>query len=151
MSLTLLKTEFLGARRHMYKKYLKINKFCGFTLIELMVVVIVISILTAIAIPTYTNTKEKAIDKEAISALKLVRAANKQYFSKYNHYLPPSGTITGINNINNNLSLDLNGVSWTYNISGSGGGTFTANAARGTRTWTITQGSADPTCSGTCL
>lgn len=134
----------------MYNQCSSGKNFCGFTLIELMVVVVIMGILAAIAIPTYTNTREKAIDKEAISVLKLVRAANKQYFSKYNFYLPLSGSITSISSINNNLSLDLNNASWSYSITGNGA-TFTASAARGGRTWSVTQSPTDPSCSGTCL
>ena len=135
----------------MYNQCSGRKKIYGFTLIELMVVVVIIGILAAIAIPTYTNTREKAVDREAIAVLKLVRAANKQYFSKYDFYFPATGSITDISSINDNLSLDLNNVSWSYSITGSGGTTFVANASRGGRTWSIDQSAAPPGCSGTCL
>ncbi|MBI5872790.1 MAG: prepilin-type N-terminal cleavage/methylation domain-containing protein [Candidatus Omnitrophica bacterium] len=136
----------------MKKRYGALDHFRGFTLMELLVVIIIMSVLVAIAVPTYINTKEKALDKEAVTALKMVKAGERQYFSKFEFFYPVSGSTSNLAFINDNLSLDLSGSNWGYAISGTGS-TFSATAARGARTWTITQVTSDPTCSpvGSCL
>jgi len=49
----------------------------GFTLIELMVVVLIIAILLAIAIPTFLGAREKAQNRAAQSGLRNALAAEK--------------------------------------------------------------------------
>ena len=58
----------------------------GFTLIELLIVVVIIGILAAIAIPKFATTKEKAYVAAMKSDLKNLATAQESYFSDNNTY-----------------------------------------------------------------
>lgn len=53
----------------------------GFTLIELMVVVLIIAILLAIAIPTFLGARERAQDRAAQSDIRNALAAEKVFYT----------------------------------------------------------------------
>jgi type IV pilus assembly protein PilA len=53
----------------------------GFTLIELMVVVLIIAILIAIAIPTFLGARQRANDRAAQSSLRIALIAAKTSFT----------------------------------------------------------------------
>lgn len=64
----------------------KLHDSKGFTLIELLIVVVIIGILAAIAIPQFASTKEKAYDASAKSDVRNMMAAQEAYFSVSNAY-----------------------------------------------------------------
>jgi type IV pilus assembly protein PilA len=71
---------------------LKMRK--GFTLIELLIVVVIIGILAAIAIPKFANTKNKAYVTAMKSDLRNLVTAEEAYFSDSTSYA--TDTLTGM-------------------------------------------------------
>lgn len=65
---------------------MKISNFCralkndkGFTLVELMVVLVIIGILVAIAVPIYNKTQDKAKETACQANLRILNGAAAQY------------------------------------------------------------------------
>jgi type IV pilus assembly protein PilA len=58
----------------------------GFTLIELLIVVVVIGILAAIAIPKFSGVKQKGYRSQAVADLTSLRTAEETFFTDSNRY-----------------------------------------------------------------
>lgn len=68
----------------------------GFTLLELIIVVIILGILVSIAIPRFTGGTEKSRITEAISLLGSLRPANERYAAGNSGSYLVNGTCTGL-------------------------------------------------------
>lgn len=86
------------------------KKKMAFTLNELVIVVVLIGVLAAIALPSYFRAVEKSSAREAKSALGLIHAGQKIYHSRNNYYLGNCG----ITVINSELGLNLEASYWSY-------------------------------------
>ncbi len=99
----------------------------GFTLIELMIVVAIIGILAAIAIPNFMNYQCKAKQSEAKSNLGNIRTAEEAYYAEKDSY---GGTLADI-------GFDVKGTDkqvYSYGLTASGTGTTAAFTATATAT-----------------
>jgi len=72
-----------------------VKKHAGFTLIEVMIVVIVIGILAAIAIPNYTDYLTRSRITHATSGLAAWRVRMEQFFQDNHTYADAAAKIDG--------------------------------------------------------
>ena len=59
----------------------------GFTMIELMMVVIIVAILAAVAVPLYRANVRRAYASEAVATLGAIRSAERTYYAEHGEYL----------------------------------------------------------------
>ena len=112
----------------------------GFSLMELIVVIVIIGVLATLSITQYTPVRERAIGREAVSALRLIAAAEKIYRMEIdgnpfsNCQCAGDGTLaTFCNNTTDGcnfvLKLNLSTQNWFYSVINAPAN-FTAQAVR---------------------
>jgi len=119
-------------------RYLKDQK--GFTLIELMIVVAIIGILSAIAIPNFMTFRMKAKTSEAKSNLGSIRTCEESYRAENDVYLAvtryPSAVAAGSSDAWVRTSTGFSAIGflpsgriyYDYAVDGIADDTFTAHA-----------------------
>ncbi len=105
----------------------------GFTLIELMVVVLIIAILIAIAIPTFLGARQRAQDRAAQSDLRNGLTAEKTFYTDNQSYTNDT-TTAGLKGIES--SLDWGGK-LTVTVSADKNGVCLQEASKSGKTFAI--------------
>ena len=111
----------------------------GFTLIELLIVVVIIGILAAIAIPQFASTKEKAFDAGAKSDLRNLMTAEEAYFSDFQAYTSATITAGGTGDLDGDGNADFQ-ASQSITLGGTAytdGYQITAQHASSNKAWCV--------------
>ena len=117
----------------------------GFTLIELLIVVVIIGVLAAVAIPQFANTKERAFDAAAQSDIRNMMTAEESYFFTNQEYADATVVAGGTADLDGdgtsdfqasrNIALTVTAYSDGYQI--------TAKHESSERTWCVNSSGAN--------
>ena len=106
----------------------------GFTLIELMIVIAIIGILAAIAIPQFSAYRTRSFNSAATADIRNAATAQEAYFVDNEGYTATTGTLIGPT-----YGLYLSkGVTFAITGTTTGGYTMTSTHAKGDKTFTLT-------------
>ena len=115
-------------------KNLRSNK--GFTLVEIMIVVVIIGLLAAMAIPAFQKVRAASQDKAVTNNLRQLSAAAQQYFLESGVTTVSSGVLVGTNSSQYiKVLATVAGEAYPGTLNQSDVG-ITATAVSGTRTVT---------------
>ncbi len=100
----------------------------GFTILEILIVVVIVGILSVLGLVSFSGPKEQAVEREAQANLKLIAAAEKIYRMENGGYVNCTDTLS----VNSLLALMIpaSDSNWKYRVTGSSGSVFLAKAQR---------------------
>ncbi len=101
----------------------------GFTIIEILIVLIILSVLIAIAIPNYYNSIHNSRVRGVENNLRAIGAGEQKYSEDHSgaYYASAGGVVNDFSLINSNLSLTMASVNDGFNYTCAVTGACSAN------------------------
>jgi prepilin-type N-terminal cleavage/methylation domain-containing protein len=100
----------------------------GFTLVEVMVVIVILGVMAALAVPSYRSTVEVARGNEAKTNLNIIHMGEKLYYLNNGSYWGPGATTVAA--VNSGLNVDMSAVYYTTVSVTGAAGNYTARFTR---------------------
>ena len=82
----------------------------GFTLIELIIVVIIVGVLAAVSLPQYAGFVERARTTDAVNAIGAIKIAEQTALIETGNYV----TCADVTEIADKIGITVNDTNWTY-------------------------------------
>ena len=98
-----------------------VNSQAAFTILEMAVVIAIISVLAAFAIPAYTRVTVKGEERTMILNFATIRSAVEIWAAKNNNNRPSGVTWGNLNTINAQLGTNVVDTTSTYSCDWTGG------------------------------
>ena len=122
----------------------------GYTLLEMLVVVVILGVLTAIAIPTYNRAVKRSRIADGLNMLDVLASAQNKYFVEHGHY---TDSLADLNAPVKKSSINQDGAIITTNFTYSKGAKQSCIFAEGKENggYTIAKNyktNAKPRCAG---
>jgi MSHA pilin protein MshA len=90
----------------------------GFSLVELLAVVLILSVLAASAIPLYMNTRKVAAARACKGNIAAIAAAESAYVLRYGKYTNMAGLLTSAESLSSTPSCPLDASAYTITTGG---------------------------------
>ena len=106
----------------------------GFTLLELVIVIVILAVIAGLAVPRYIKTVNRSRGMEALSMLNHIRESAERYFARNNSTYAGMTPAIGTNFLPGNSNLDFDptdvggAVNFTYDFTVIGAAGYTVRA-----------------------
>lgn len=94
------------------------NKINGFSLVELLVVISIIAVLTAIVVVNFVGARERARDAQRIQDMSSLKNALRMYYNENQVY--PTGVAVTLGSGFSGYFPGVSGIGYSYYYTGSG-------------------------------
>ena len=97
---------------------------------EILLVIVILGIMAAFAMPNYNKSVELAYEKDAVLQLTAIQAAEQSYYAREITYWPSTTSNYTVDQINTALHMNLIENGFSYSCTSPSPGNFTCTAQR---------------------